>query len=152
MSKTSSGRSREYGYRIEVRDTCFISQNPVRLHDGCVGPDWREWTPAEDFNPAGIPIESPRFSGQFQHSLLPYEGAMALAWTILAQNSLHRGLECRLVRYKLAQTWELTREGVVEGRVTNDWIFSKIQLEPEPEGEAKDPDRAEETANEQPLP
>jgi hypothetical protein len=116
MQKTSekqvgSGSGSEIGYRLEVRDTGFIPSHPEQLSDGVVGPDWREHSPVESMNPAGVPYEHPRISEHYRHSLLGLEAALALAWTIIAQHRNHC-LEVRIICYRAEHQYTLYRCGV----------------------------------------
>src|SRR4051812_45538029 len=104
---TPRGRSSGRYYRIEVRDRLFSERVPLQLHDGIVGPNWRELTFEIGTNPAGIPLDI--FEHGTQHRLLSYEAAVAFAWTAVAQNRY--GLECRVVAYRLETAYTLQREG-----------------------------------------
>ena len=112
MSKTDSkGAMTENGYKIEARVARFNCFNPVQLSDGLLGPEWREVQFERGNNPAGIPVEG--FGEKHNHRLLTYEGAMALAWTLVAQQR-NCPIECRLVAYKLETTWALEVSGIVD--------------------------------------
>lgn len=107
-----TGHGTDVGYRVQVRCDKTCHSNPTELADGIVSTEWRDVSFRLGKNPAGIPQSI--FDRKCEHGLLTYEGAVALAWTILAQNE-HRDLECRLVAYNLETTFKLTRQGVVEG-------------------------------------
>ena len=128
-----TGHSTEYGYRIEVRDTLFSTVRPIELHDGLVGPEWRECNPMSAVNPAGIPEDPPDWGHKSHHRLLRFDVALALAWTIIAQNHVRMGLECRIVKYKLETHYILERQGVVDERIDNQLIreVRRIKLLPE---------------------
>lgn len=107
----SKGISERQGYQVQVRDTAFNTHHPTRLPDGIIGPEWRDVRFEDDQNPAGVPsIQAPYFS---ELQLLTYEGAMALGWTILAQNP-YRTIEVRLTAHKLISTYQCTEIGTVE--------------------------------------
>jgi len=124
----SSGNSKEIGYRIEVRDERFSTVRPVVLHDGIVGPDWREVSPIRSDNPAGVPVELPPLGHKDEHRLLEYEGAVALAWTIIAHNRNSLGLRCRIVRFALETTYKLEREGVVDQPEIQHALFQRLSV------------------------
>jgi hypothetical protein len=106
----TTGTSDETGYRVEARHKWFSCAAPIMLDDGLLGPDWRQIHFSKGYNPAGIP--EPPFGHKGSHDLLTFEAAMALAWTIIAQNGRH-GIECRLVQYHLVTKHTLTKQGVV---------------------------------------
>ena len=105
----STGSSVEHGYRVQIRDNSFNTHRPVALYDGIVGPSWRYMEFVKGNNPAGVP--TPPYGYLDHHNLLTFQGAMALAWTTLAQNH-HRNLECRLVKFRLIVEHKLVRQGV----------------------------------------
>lgn len=102
---------------MEARHKWFSCAAPIILCDGLLGPDWREIHFSKGHNPAGIP-ETP-FGHKGAHDLLTFEAAMALAWTVIAQNNRH-GIECRLVQYRLVTSHTLTKQGVVTGAIMCD--------------------------------
>jgi len=108
---SNDGKSIEHGYRVEVRDTSFTHHHPTQLHDGIIGPEWREVLFESGCNPAGIPQDS--YGQKHAHSLITHEGAMALAWTIIAQTRRY-SIEVRLVQYRLETTYKCERSGVVD--------------------------------------
>lgn len=116
--KFPNGESTETGYRVQVRDPHFNLLRPCALQDGLVGPEWRDVSFVRDDNPAGIPIDE--FGHKAQHGLLSLAGATALAWTIIAQNSLY-SLECRLTQHELRTTFECEQMGIVEGVITKSY-------------------------------
>lgn len=105
----ATGSSVEHGYRVQIRDLSFNPHRPIMLHDGIVGPGWRYVEFAKGNNPAGVP--TPPYGYLDHHNLLTFQGAMALAWTTLAQNH-YRSLECRLVKYRLVVEHRVVRQGV----------------------------------------
>jgi hypothetical protein len=106
----SSGQSTEYGYKVEAREVHFFHMKPVVLSDGILGSDWREVQFEIVNNPAGIPVSL--FDQKHNHGLLRHEGAIALAWTMIAQHDSR--IECRLVQYKLETTYKCQRQGIVD--------------------------------------
>lgn len=120
MKPESCGESTITEYKVEVRDTIFSVHNPIILSDGehgetIVGPDWQEVRFNKGFNPAGVPLHKATHLEDCKRDILGYESALALAWTILAQNYYRFGLEARIVAYELKTSWERTRKGVVDG-------------------------------------
>lgn len=105
------GNHTERCYAVEAREVHFSHSAPIVLSDGVLTQDWREVTFARTDNPAGIPEDC--FSYKGKHGLLTHEGAIALAWTLIAQHSM-RHIECRLVFYRLETTWKCERVGLVE--------------------------------------
>lgn len=100
----------EHGYKVEARNAHFSHERPLTLSDGILSGDWREVAFSQGFNPAGIPIDL--FSQKHQHGLLSYEGAMALAWTLVAQNRMWY-VETRIVQYSLETTFKCEKQGLV---------------------------------------
>lgn len=137
MKDESTGSSNEIGYKVEVRHAQFSASSPVILHDGLVGPDWRLAHFQKSNNPAGVP-DRPFGLGSL-YGLLTFEGATALAWTILAQNERH-GLECRLVQYRLTTSHSLTREGILAQKISCD-LNLRPELEPK-NNEADAPEKS----------
>jgi hypothetical protein len=131
---SSKGRSTTPGYRVEVRDKLFDTVRPIKIHDGFVGPEWRTVSFVQDFNPAGVPGFRFHPEATTYHHILPHNSALALAWTLLAQNddNAYR-LECRLVEYVLRTEWTLERKGAVEGVIRNEFRPAIIPDEPDPE-------------------
>lgn len=127
----STGHSTEQGYRVEARHTEFIASNPIKLYDGILTSEWREITFQRGHNPCGIPEDA--FSRKGDHDLLSYNAAMALAWTLIAQQK-HRMVECRLVAYKLETTWKCEKVGLVVMEPLNsmEHVVSKVDEANEP--------------------
>lgn len=117
--KRSSGRGSgsTVGYKVEARtiDLEGLPEVVRTLADGhtVLCAEWREVEFACGSNPAGVPCESRLLDGA-EHGLLPYESAVALAWTVIAQNR-HATIECRLVRHRLSYSYSIEREGYVDG-------------------------------------
>ena len=83
-------------FQVEVRCTTVSQHMPVVLQDGLVTESWREVHFSKGMNPCGVPVED---LGRF-NTLMPYESALALAWTIIAQHRHSMGIQCRIVAYK----------------------------------------------------
>ncbi len=125
----SNGSATEIGYRIQIKDELFCTTDPVNLHDGIVGQEWRDFCPAICDNPAGVPSDT-IFGQKTLHNLLLLESAIALAWTIIAQNKYKLGLRIRLIRYELRTTWELEREGIVDYPEIKHQLFDEPKIIP----------------------
>lgn len=125
------GESTEKGFKVQVRDPNFSTISPCVIADGIVGPEWRDIYFEKGNNPAGIPIEP--FGSKDAHGLLTFQGATALAWTVIAQNRLN-SLECRLVAYELRTTYEIERLGIVDQPIVSP-LFREIPMVPEPQEE-----------------
>jgi hypothetical protein len=132
----SKGMSTEIGYRVEARDALFTHLNPAVLSDGVLTSEWREIRFEEGPNPAGIPREP--FGRKHDYGLLTYEGATALAWTLIAQNRL-RSIEARLVQYQLETTYEYYRDGLVDMEPLTSAIIRNIKIKPEAQPETQEP-------------
>lgn len=124
--RNPSGSSVEYGYRVEARVRDVLHIRPVALSDGILTTEWREVVFEAGFNPAGIPTES-HIRQRSRHELLSHEAAVALAWTIIAQQR-HRDIECRLVQYRLETNYTLERKGVVDGLLIASELFRDVKL------------------------
>ncbi len=109
-----------------------MHHNPTTLHDGIVTKDWRQVEFVKDSNPAGVPEVRQFLRQGNDHSLLTYESACALAWTILAQNPNAYCLECRLVEFECKMTYELERKALVD-KVFSYTRHSEISTAPYPE-------------------
>jgi hypothetical protein len=110
--QVSSGQSTEYGYTVEARAVHFFHFKPVVLSDGILSSEWREVVFERGNNPAGVPDHG--LGQRSNHGLLGHEGAVALAWTLIAQHGCFGGIECRLVKHKLETTYKRQREGIVD--------------------------------------
>ncbi len=124
----SKGAGTEYGYRIEARDTHVSHVRPAAIHDGILTGEWREIAPIISDNPAGVPSLDEYGDSGRKHNLMPYESAVALAWTLIAQNRW-KSIECRLVKYKLETSYFLSREGIVENSIVKSVFLPDIKLE-----------------------
>lgn len=121
--KPEYGCSKQFGYRVETRDTEFMLARPNQLADGPIGPEWREVTFVTGPNPTGVP------TADTDRRLLGYESALALAWTILAQLGWQgRGVECRLVRYRLETSYILHRVGVMDMETIRHWDGEEVAV------------------------
>lgn len=138
---SSSGNT--HGYRVEVRDPHFSAHlnRPITLADGLVGPEWRTVEFERSLNPAGVPTSN-GLHDLAQYGLLPYESALALAWTLVAQCKATLVVpECRVVRYSVRYSHAIYRDGVVDLPEIGGSIFSKPSLvkEGEPVKEGGEP-------------
>lgn len=124
----ANGSSTERGFRVQVRDPHFTHVNPCLLDDGIVGPEWRDVSFRTGANPAGVPV----LRRGDEYGLMSYEGATALAWTLIAQNRFNM-LECRLVAYTLQCSFTLEKDGAIEMHVIKDVRYSDISIEKEVE-------------------
>lgn len=112
----SKGQGSTRGYTVEVRcEQILDPSRPPQLHDGIVTTEWRTVSFDRSGNPAGVPgIDGlDGVFGMFGMTCLPYDSAVALAHTIIAQNP-HRGLECRIVGHEQKYTYENKRLGAVD--------------------------------------
>lgn len=109
----SQGTQNEIGYSVEVRCEKILPMAPIKLFDGFVTTEWRKVNFEQSNNSAGVPVNY-LYSYKNHHGLLSYEGAVALAWTIIAQNEWAHRLEARVVSYKLTTTWEVNYQGIVD--------------------------------------
>ena len=125
----SRGTTREHGYKIEARDRNFNCVAPLVLHDGILGPDWRIIRTEHSSNPAGIP--DGLCSHGHEHGLLSHEGALALAWTLVAQHPW-RSIEVRLAQYSLETTYKCEPRGVVAMQPIAVQPFRAVQLVAKP--------------------
>lgn len=101
------------GYAVEARviPGCFYPSQPPTLGDGVLTPEWRRVQFERGMNPAGVPGIGHMMSAEV-YQWLPYESAVALAWTIIAQ---HRySVECRIVELSQTYSYENTFKGVVD--------------------------------------
>ncbi len=98
--------SSEVGYRVQTKVDRICLHNPCTLPDGIVTEDWRDVHFPKGQNPAGVPVP---YGFKGYHDLLTYEGATALAWTIIAQNPYKFGLQCRVVPITVETSYKLTR-------------------------------------------
>lgn len=129
-SGESRGNGTDYGYAVEIRDKMFSKDRPITLQDGIVGPDWRRVSFIEANNPAGVPIDRYRHGELPKHGLMPYASAVALAYTIIAQN--HREdyrIECRIVQYKVETSYTVERMGVTEDEINGFVLRPKLRAE-----------------------
>lgn len=114
-----SGTTSTYGYKVQARVQSYVPERAVVIN----GPheqkiilteDWRTVEFAEGFNPAGVPsCNSAVDNGLLrQHYLLPHESAVALAYTLAAQNAQYTigAVRIRLVKYKLQSSYKMWRE------------------------------------------
>lgn len=121
---SGSGGGTSIGYTVEARvqDIEGLAQNPQPLVDGrtILGHEWQQLHFEEGSNPYGVPGRS-RFDHNLGSPRMPLKSAIALAWTIIAQNP-HRSVECQIVRHKLTYTYSSERLGVVDGLSISDSI------------------------------
>lgn len=122
-----TGTTDEIGYRVQARNAHFNTATPVMLDDGLLGPDWREIHFSKGYNVAGIPDSL--FGHKGRHDLLAYETAVALAWTIIAQNP-RQGIECRLAQYRLVTSFTLCKQGVLVGQTIKYDLTHKPEVMP----------------------
>lgn len=110
-----SGSGGLIGYVVEARVGVVSHEKPVRIQDGILTTEWRPVEFTKDFNPAGVPChwENDMPGIGIKCDYLPYASAVALAWTLIAQQS-YRGIEVRLAQYSLKYTYETKRDGVVD--------------------------------------
>ena len=107
----SSGSGSFPGYMLEAKVENFIRHRPVVIKDSFDGDIvldtvWRNVTAFKA--PPGMGV--PRDNREAEYFVYPYESAMALAWTLVAQNP-HSSILVRLVPYKIRYTHETWRDG-----------------------------------------
>ena len=138
----SKGSSSEIGYRVEARCEIMSHLHPVTLLDGIVTKEWREVHFERGPNHYGVPSGADEWWRYgHKHDLMPYESALAMAYTVLAQNAT-RGLELRLKQYTLETRHELTCNGVVDMKITGERYDAKLVVEEPPKVEAAIADTA----------
>jgi hypothetical protein len=107
------------GYRVEARVSEVSVHAPAVLPDGLVTTEWRALEFSKGSNPAGVPVHYLGYD-LTQFNLLPFESAVALAWTVVAQNQW-KFLEIRIVQHAFHMETTVERGAVVDMEIGKPW-------------------------------
>jgi hypothetical protein len=120
--KSGGGNGNYIGFKVEARleEIEGLSSDPVLLADGktLLGHEWKEIHFDEGRIPYGVPGRS-SIEPNFGHQLLPYKSALALAHTVIAQNS-HKNVECQIIQHRVSYAYSVERKGYVDNLQISD--------------------------------
>lgn len=112
LKTINEGASTSYWYTVEAKVGFMDPVNPIRLTDGILTTQWRELSFPCGVDGAGVPAYFPP-TGLIRMQL-PYASAVALAWTVLAQNR-YGGISVRLRKLRQEVSYKTFDCGVVDG-------------------------------------
>lgn len=126
-----SGSGTVIGYRVEARikDLPTMAMSPIELGNRQILTHEFQEITFEESARYGVPLVGDyMFPVGASQRLMPYDSALALSWTIIAQNQ-HKPIECRIVQYRMKYNYTMEYNGYAKdsSNLTSSW-YDKLEI------------------------